>query len=70
MRTFPALALLHPEENSAFEAALAAYRRKTGGVITRSDVIRHGLHQFCTAVGVAWPGEAEQADQVRAHADG
>jgi len=56
VRKLPALALMHPEENAAFEAALAAYRRQTGGMITKSDVIRHGIQQFCAAVGVAWPG--------------
>lgn len=62
MRKLPALALMHPEENVAFEAALAAYRRQTGGMITKSDVIRHGIQQFCAAVGVEWPGTAPPAD--------
>lgn len=65
MRKLPALALMHPEENVAFEAALAAYRRQTGGMITKSDVIRHGIQQFCAAVGVEWPG-TECAAQAEA----
>jgi hypothetical protein len=61
-RTIPFLLRLTPTENDAIERALSAYRKKTGGNITRSDVGRHGLRQFCEAVGVSWPdSDAEQS---------
>lgn len=64
MRNTPVVALLLPEENRVLEAALRAYRKQTGGPLTRSDVVRHGVRQFCQAMGQAWPGETAPAEQA------
>ena len=43
----------------ALKAAAAAYRKKTGEMVTPSDLLRWGAAMFTEQVGIVMPGAVE-----------
>ncbi|PSM30890.1 hypothetical protein [Haliangium sp. UPWRP_2] len=55
-------ALLTPEEDRAFDQALCRFTMAHDGHgVTRSDVVRYGLGQFCKQWGIVRPKRTQGA---------
>ena len=62
LRQILAGALLTPEEDRAFDQALCRFTMAHDGRgVTRSDVVRYGLRQFCQHWGIDWPKRTQGA---------
>ena len=64
LRQILAGALLTPEEDRAFDQALRRFTMAHDGHgVTRSDVVRYGLGQFCKQWGIVRPKRTQGAGE-------